>query len=147
MSSRTKSNESTMKRQMSAKTLKNGCTKEEIKNYFLHSYDVYEKLFSFIKEEKSFYTKPEPLRHPLIFYYGHTACVYVNKLFDKGLITERINPKFQTIFAVGVDEMDWDDLNESHYDWPSVRDVAIYRDIVKKVVLGVIDKCSPQINW
>jgi hypothetical protein len=39
----------------------------------LNTYAVYEKLFTYIKEEKSFYTKPEPLRHPLIFYYGHTA--------------------------------------------------------------------------
>lgn len=43
--------------------------------------------------------------------------------------------------------MDWDDLNDTHYDWPSVRDVIIYRGIVKNIVLGVIDKISPQINW
>ena len=71
---------------MSAKTLSNGCTKEDIKTYFLHSFFIYEKLFSFIKDEKSYYTKPQPLRHPLIFYYGHTATVYINKLFDRGLI-------------------------------------------------------------
>jgi hypothetical protein len=60
------------------------------------------------------------LRHPLIFYYGHTACFYINKLLEKGLIHERVNPKFESIFAVGVDEMDWDDLDEAHYTWPTV---------------------------
>lgn len=39
------------------------------------------------------------------------------------------------MFAVGVDEMDWDDLNECHYDWPSVADAFKYRQEVKKVVL------------
>lgn len=147
MTNRKSGQESMMKREMSAKTLKDGCTREEIKSYFLHSYSVYQKLFSFIKEDKSFYTKPEPLRHPLIFYYGHTSCVYVNKLLDKGLISERVNPKYESIFAVGVDEMDWDDLNDSHYDWPTVREVAAYRDKVKNIVLEIIDRCSPKISW
>lgn len=83
-----------MKSELSSKTLKNGCAREDIRAYFLQTYSVYEKLFTLIKDEKSYYTKPEPLRHPLIFYYGHTSCVYINKLFDSGLITERINPKF-----------------------------------------------------
>jgi hypothetical protein len=28
----------------------------------------------------------------------------------------------EKVFAVGVDEMDWDDLDETHYDWPSVKE-------------------------
>lgn len=36
--------------------------------------------------------------------------------------------------------MDWDDLNESHYDWPSVSETKMYRDKVKRVILEVIDK-------
>jgi len=55
-----------------------------------------------------------------MFYYGHTATLFINKLLDKGIITERVNPSYERMFAVGVDEMDWDDLNESHYDWPSL---------------------------
>ena len=38
--------------------------------------------------------------------------------------------------------MDWDDLNESHYDWPSVADAKIYRENVKNVVLDAIDRSS-----
>ena len=43
------------------------------------------------------------------------------------------------MFAVGVDEMDWDDLTESHYDWPSVQQTRQFRQQVKQMVLGVID--------
>jgi hypothetical protein len=43
--------------------------------------------------------------------------------------------------------MDWDDLNDSHYDWPAVRDVTDYREKVKNIVLNVIDKSSPKISW
>jgi hypothetical protein len=94
--------------------------KQKLKSYFLQTYSIYERLFTVIKNQKSYYTKPEPLRHPLIFYFGHTAAFFVNKLIDKGLINERINESYERMFAVGVDEMDWDDLSDSHYDWPSL---------------------------
>ena len=35
------------------------------------------------------------------------------------IIDRRINPKYESMFAVGVDEMSWDDLDERHYDWPT----------------------------
>lgn len=62
----------------------------------------------------------------------------MNKLIEKGLITERINESYERMFAVGVDEMDWDDLNESHYEWPSLEDAKDFRDKVKKMVVDVI---------
>jgi hypothetical protein len=43
------------------------------------------------------------------------------------------------MFAVGVDEMDWDDLNAGHYDWPSVPQAREFRAKVKQMVLDVID--------
>ncbi len=39
-----------------------------------------------LTEEKYFYTYPNRLRLPLIFYLGHTAAFYVNKLVLAGLI-------------------------------------------------------------
>jgi len=30
----------------------------------------------------------------------------------------------ESMLAIGVDEMSWDDLNEKHYDWPSVESVS-----------------------
>lgn len=38
--------------------------------------------------------------------------------------------------------MDWDDLNESHYEWPSVPETRLYREKVKRVVLNVIEQSS-----
>lgn len=45
--------------------------------------------------------------------------------------------------------MDWDDLNESHYDWPSVAETLEYRNQVKKVILDVIDEAGGGVikNW
>jgi len=66
-----------------------------------------------------------------------------------GYVTERINPKYESMFAVGVDEMDWDDLNESHYDWPSIDDLLKYRAQIRTLVDKLIKElplCVP-IGW
>ncbi|KEG14416.1 generic methyltransferase [Trypanosoma grayi] len=104
---------------------------EEIRNYVHNTMDLYEKVFESVAFEEAFFVPPiHKLRHPLIFYYGHTACFYINKLCAAGLST-RINPRFEEMFAVGVDEMSWDDLNEEHYNWPSVDEVTEYRRAVR----------------
>ena len=53
------------------------------------------------------------------------------------------------MFAVGVDEMSWDDLNEEHYDWPPVAEVQAYRDRVRAVVDDLIQTMPLQlpITW
>ena len=51
------------------------------------------------------------------------------------------------MFAVGVDEMDWDDLNDVHYDWPPVEEVKDYRDQVRKMVLEKIKSMDTSIKW
>jgi hypothetical protein len=44
------------------------------------TFSVYESLFEVIRDHESYYYQPEKLRHPLIFYYGHTAVFFINKL-------------------------------------------------------------------
>ncbi|TKB57421.1 5-histidylcysteine sulfoxide synthase [Ferrimonas aestuarii] len=111
----------------------------EIKAYFNQSWTLYESLFEVIKADASYYLKAEPLRHPLVFYFGHTATFFINKLKLAKLIEHRINPKFESMFAVGVDEMSWDDLDEKNYDWPQISEVRDYRDRVSVLVNRFID--------
>lgn len=113
--------------------------RQEIKAYFHHCYKRYESLFSLVADEKAYFQKADPLRQPLIFYYGHTATFFVNKFKLAKMIDDRIDPFLESIFAVGVDEMSWDDLNEKHYEWPSVKQTESYRDSVYDLVNGVID--------
>ena len=113
--------------------------RQEIREYFLNTYTFYEKIFELLKDESVFYKKSEPTRHPMIFYYGHTATFFINKLILMKVIKERINPKFESIFAVGVDEMSWDDVESKNYKWPKVSEVKEYRDSVKEVVLELIE--------
>lgn len=84
----------------------------EIRAYFHATLDRYESLFEVLSCDQAYYKKPISLRHPLIFYFGHTATFFVNKLVLAGLLKARINQRLESMFAIGVDEMSWDDLDE-----------------------------------
>lgn len=121
----------------------------EILDYFHKTYYLDEQLYKVLKNDGTFYLRPEPLRHPLIFYIGHTAAFFINKLIISKIINTRINPKYESMFAIGVDEMSWDDLNNANYDWPTVSEVWSYRNAVKELVDNLI-KTMPltlPITW
>lgn len=123
--------------------------REELRAYFHRTFSLYERLFETIVSHDAYYERPEPLRHPLIFYYGHTATFFVNKLILAKAIDQRINPEFEAMFAIGVDEMSWDDLNDAHYEWPSVDDVTAYRNGVRARVDRVITEMDLMlpVSW
>jgi 5-histidylcysteine sulfoxide synthase len=81
---------------------------------------------------------PHGLRHPQIFYYGHTACLYINKLRVSGVLSKPVNAYFESIFEVGVDEMLWDDMNKNDMLWPIVSEVHEYRTKVYETVVDAI---------
>ncbi len=113
--------------------------RQEIRDYFHATFDQYESLFSVLKDDSVFYERPESLRHPLIFYFGHTATFFTNKLMVSKIINQRIDPDMESMMAIGVDEMSWDDLDEKNYDWPTVDAVRQYRQHVRKTVDQLID--------
>lgn len=118
--------------------------REEIRTYFHKTWEIDEQLYKAVKSEDSFYLRADPLRHPLIFYIGHTAAFYINKLILGKVIYRRINPEYESMFAVGVDEMSWDDLNDKHYNWPSLPKVMSYRREVRKLIDRII--CELELN-
>lgn len=121
----------------------------EIRRYFHQTSDTFERLFNLLGSEEAFYLQPEPLRHPHIFYFGHTAVFFVNKLLLAKLLPTRINPSLESTFAIGVDEMSWDDLNDTHYDWPTVDATRAYRAQVRAAIDTLIQTLPLQlpITW
>jgi 5-histidylcysteine sulfoxide synthase/putative 4-mercaptohistidine N1-methyltranferase len=120
----------------------------QVLDYFQRTWELYEKLFACLSD-KAFYTRADVLRHPLIFYFGHTACFFVNKLRLAKLLTDRINSDFESLFAIGVDEMSWDDLLSDDYEWPALEKVREYRNQVRAAVENVISTVSVSvpITW
>ncbi|CAJ1911910.1 Hercynine oxygenase [Aeromonas salmonicida] len=112
--------------------------RRELLGYFCQTFDLYESLFDCLADEHAWFNKAIPLRHPLIFYYGHTAAFFINKLLAARLIDSRIDARIEAMVAIGVDEMSWDDLDETHYDWPRVAELRSYRAKVRTRVIDFI---------
>jgi len=70
----------------------------EILKYFHDSFDLEEKLFETLRRNETYFLRADPLRHPLIFYFGHTAAFYINKLVLAKILDDRINPKLESIW-------------------------------------------------
>ena len=123
--------------------------RQEILDYFHHSFTLYESIFECLANDEAFYRRANRLRQPLIFYYGHTSVFFINKLNVANLIDERIDPKLESILAVGVDEMSWDDLDDNNYAWPTPEEVKSHRDKTRKIVDRFIRECdfSLPIDW
>ena len=116
------------------------CTRADVLAYFENTWTLTELLFKSFQHEAAFYLPSyHNLRHPLVFYYGHPAALYINKLRVANLITEPINPYFEVLFETGVDEMSWDDLSRTPINWPDMKEVHEYRQKVYATVRKLIE--------
>jgi 5-histidylcysteine sulfoxide synthase/putative 4-mercaptohistidine N1-methyltranferase len=130
------------------------CSRREVVDYFANTWALTEVLFASLQGEAAFLRPPyHQLRHPMVFYYGHTASLYINKLRVAGLMKEPLNPYFERIFETGVDEMSWDDMSKNAMQWPAVREVTEYRRAVYRRVQALIETHPdladghPPIGW
>ncbi|MCG8469408.1 MAG: 5-histidylcysteine sulfoxide synthase [Gemmatimonadetes bacterium] len=112
-------------------------SREELATYFTETWELYEWLFSSIRADGAIYEKTDPLRQPLIFYLGHTAAFYVNKLRLAGLRDGALHERFDPLFAVGVDPASAGELEAQ--SWPTEAEVRTYRAQVREIVLEQIE--------
>jgi 5-histidylcysteine sulfoxide synthase len=125
----------------------NICTRADVLDYFNNSWTLTELLFQGLKTEDAYARPPyHGLRHPLLFYYGHPAVLYLNKLRLAGFYSEPINLYLEKVLETGVDEMSWDDMNKNEMEWPSVEAVHEYRKIIYKLVSETI-KTHPDLDF
>ncbi len=123
--------------------------RQEILDYFHDSFSLYESLFECLASDEAYYHRANTLRQPLIFYYGHTSVFFINKLNVANLIDQRVDPQMESLLAIGVDEMSWDDLNDNNYDWPTPEKVKWHRNQTRAIVDQFIRDCDFQmpIDW
>ncbi|WP_069790584.1 5-histidylcysteine sulfoxide synthase [Cyanobacterium sp. IPPAS B-1200] len=119
----------------------NGCTKEDIINYLDWGWCREDILFKSILNRDTYYLNPDPLRNPLIFYLGHSAVFFINKLIMVGLLQKRINPDYERLFEMGVDPEFPDELQKTlnNIRQQSLEDVWMYRNEVYQTVIKVIN--------
>jgi len=117
-----------------------GATRKSTREYFDNSWALFETLFAGFDGEEPFYRPPQHgLRHPQIFYYGHGACLYVNKLRVAGVLDGPVDAYMESILEVGVDEMIWDDMVKNDMVWPTVAEVHVYRQKCYDTIVNIIE--------
>lgn len=118
----------------------NNCSRDSLINYFSNSWELEDILMRSIIDEETFYINPDPLRNPLIFYLGHSAAFYINKLVRVELLEKQLNPDYEILFEFGVDPQNAEELNQAIADinWPEVQAVWNYRNQAYEVILEVI---------
>lgn len=126
-------------------------SRSELLAYFEHHWQLEEILFKQLVNPASFYLSPDPLRNPLIFYLGHSAVFYINKLVRVGLLDQRINPDYERLFEIGVDPHQAQELQQANQGtmWPEVTSVWHYRHQVREVVTQLIQTTplTLPIHW
>ncbi len=118
------------------------CSSTTLLKYFENSWELEETLMKSLVKEETFYLNPDPLRNKLIFYLGHSAVFYINKLIQVGLIKSRINPQYETLFEIGVDPETPAELEVAiqGVNWPDIKKVWEYRNKARAEITTIINK-------
>lgn len=116
------------------------CTREQLLDSFGNSWQQETILWQSVKDRDTFYLSPDPLRNRLVFYLGHSAVFYINKLFSVGLLDRRINDYYEQLFEIGVDPETPEELNLAvgKIDFPDVEKVWQYREEAETVITDLI---------
>jgi 5-histidylcysteine sulfoxide synthase len=122
----------------------NSCNSQVILDYFENAWQLEDMLLKSLVGEEIFYLNPDPLRNYLIFYLGHSAVFYINKLIQVELLEKRLNPDYEILFEIGVDPEKPEELNEAiaHLEWPQVAQTWEYREQAYSVIYELI-KTTP----
>jgi len=120
----------------------NCCDRQTLINYFQEAWQLEDLLLKSLVGEDTFYLNPDPLRNPLIFYLGHSAAFYINKLVRVGLLEESLNPDYEILFGVGVDPETPTELIRAiaHLQWPDLTSAWQYREQVLEILSEFIQK-------
>jgi 5-histidylcysteine sulfoxide synthase len=122
----------------------NRCDRQSILHYFENAWQLEDRLMKSLVGDDTFYLNPDPLRNRLIFYLGHSAVFYINKLIQVGLLQKRLNPAYEVLFEVGVDPESPEDLDRAiaQCQWPGVAEVWQYRAQAYQVIAELIQNTA-----
>lgn len=98
-------------------------------------------LFDIVKTD-AIYERPIPERHRIIFYVGHLEAFDWNLLHESVLGLKPFHPKFDRLFAFGIDPVGGGLPSDQPSDWPSLDSVHEY---VRQIRTALDQKLSDSI--
>jgi ergothioneine biosynthesis protein EgtB len=96
------------------------------------------QLFDIVRPE-AYYSRPIPLRHPIVFYEGHLPAFSVNTLVKKGLGRPGVDERLERLFARGIDPEDQASARRSQQvEWPAPEEVRRFADGCDALILDAL---------
>src|SRR5579864_870156 len=93
-------------------------------------------LFNLVRAD-SFYERPIPERHRIIFYIGHLEAFDWNLLHENVFGLKSFHPEFDRLFAFGIDPVGGGLPADQPADWPSLEAV---HDYVSRIRVALDEK-------
>ena len=99
-------------------------------------------LFAVVKPE-AIYDRPIPERHRIIFYVGHLEAFDWNLLHENAFGLKSFHPKFDRLFAFGIDPVGGGLPSDQPSDWPSLTAV---REYVRNIRSALDEKLDDRMS-
>lgn len=99
-----------------------------------------DSLFGLVRPD-SFYERPIPERHRIIFYLGHLEAFDWNLLCRHGLEIPSFHAAFDELFRRGIDPSPGEAAEDQPSDWPSVEETRGYGRRTR----ALVDTCLQQL--
>src|SRR6202789_2087859 len=93
----------------------------------------------------SFYERPIPERHRIIFYLGHVEAFDWNLIGRYALDRRSFHADFDRLFAFGIDPPPGQLPSDRPSDWPSLAEVDRYNQRVRDEIDELIDQVPEQL--
>ncbi len=93
----------------------------------------------------SWYERPIPERHRLIFYLGHLEAFDWNQVCRWTLEKPSFHPEFDQLFEAGIDPNQGELPQDTPSDWPSIEEVKRYNARVREEVDRALEEVPPPI--
>jgi gamma-glutamyl hercynylcysteine S-oxide synthase len=106
--------------------------------------ELTDSIFRLLKPE-SFYSRPIPERHRMVFYLGHLEAFDWNLICRKTLGVTSSSPQFDTLFEFGIDPPVGQAPSDKPSDWPSIEEIQDYNRDVRARIDDLLDQAPDQI--
>ena len=90
--------------------------------------------------DAAFYSRPIPLRHPVVFYAGHLPAFSFNTLVKRGLGGPSIDPALEALFARGIDPSPDEGGGGAPAAWPERERVEAFAAEADRRVLEALER-------
>src|ERR1044072_1294645 len=104
-----------------------------------------DRLFGLVRPE-ALYERPVPERHRLIFYLGHLQAFDWN-LIGQAATVPSFSPKFDQLFAFGIDPKPGQTEQDERSDWPEIAEVRDYNRRVRQALDDLLNQTPEELPF